>query len=187
MATTRNEPARADAQQNRERILRAAHDAFAESGDASLNSIAQRAGVGAGTLYRHFPSREALILAAYRHDVQALVDSVGDVLAGHEPLDAFRVWFERLAGYVRVKHGLGEALHSAAVQDAVNQTYAPVTAAVGQLLAACEAAGVIRRGLDPADVLLLMGFLWRTGPGPDGKAQAARLLDLVTDGLRPAR
>jgi hypothetical protein len=63
---------------------------------------------------------------------------------------------------------------------------APVTAAVGQLLAACEAAGVIRRRLDPADVLLLMGFLWRTGPGEDGKAQAARLLDLVIDGFRPA-
>ncbi len=158
MATTRHEPTRADAQQNRERILRAAHDAFAESDDASLNSIAHRAGVGAGTLYRHFPSREALILAVYRHDVQVLVDSVSDVLARYEPLDAFRVWFERLADYVRVKHGLGEALHSAAVQDAVNQTYAPVTAAVSQLLAACEAAGVIRRGLDPADVLLLMGF-----------------------------
>jgi Transcriptional regulator SbtR-like, C-terminal domain len=85
-----------------------------------------------------------------------------------------------------VKHGLGEALHSAAVQDVVNQTYAPVTAAVAQLLAACEAAGVIRHGLDPADVLLLMGFLWRTGPGPDGRAQADRLLDLVIDGFRPA-
>jgi AcrR family transcriptional regulator len=186
LATTRHEPTRADAQQNRERILRAAHDAFAESDDASLNSIAHRAGVGAGTLYRHFPSREALILAVYRHDVQVLVDSVSDVLARYEPLDAFRVWFERLADYVRVKHGLGEALHSAAAQDVVDQTYAPVTAAVGQLLAACEAAGVIRRGLDPADVLLLMGFLWRVGPGEGGKAQAARLLDLVIDGFRPA-
>lgn len=186
LPTTRHGRRRADARQNRERILRAAHDAFAESDDASLNSIAHRAGVGAGTLYRHFPSREALILAVYQHDVQLLVDSVTDVLAGHEPLDAFRVWFERLAGYVRVKHGLGEALHSAAAQDVVNQTYAPVTAAVGQLLEACEAAGVMRRGLDPADVLLLMGFLWRVGPGEDGKAQAARLLDLVIDGFRPA-
>src|SRR5690348_3307239 len=122
LAISPHEPTRADAQQNRERILQAAHDALAESDDASLNSIAHRAGVGAGTLYRHFPSREALILAVYRHDVQALVDSVSDVLAEYGPLDAFRVWFERLADYVRVKHGLGEALHSAAVQDAVNQT-----------------------------------------------------------------
>lgn len=185
LATTRHEVTRADAKQNRERILQAAHDAFDESDDASMNSIAKRAGVGAGTLYRHFPTREALILAVYRHDVQALVDSVTGVLAEHEPLDAFRAWFERLAGYVRIKHGLGEALHSAAAQDVVNETYAPVTAAVGELLAACEAAGVMRPGLDPADVLLLMGFLWRVGPEEDGKAQAARLLDLVVDGFRP--
>jgi AcrR family transcriptional regulator len=183
---TRHEPTRADAQQNHERILQVAHDALAESGDASLNSIAKRAGVGAGTLYRHFPTREALILAVYRHDVQVLVDSVAGALAGREPLDAFRIWFERLADYVRIKHGLGEALHSAAAQDVVNETYAPVTAAVGELLAACEAARVVRPGLDPADVLLLMGFLWRVGPGEDGRAQAARLFDLVVDGLRPA-
>jgi AcrR family transcriptional regulator len=186
LATTRREPTRADAQQNRERILQVAHDAFAESDDASLNSIAKRAGVGAGTLYRHFPSREALILAVYRHDIQVLVDSVAEALAECEPLDAFRMWFERLADYVRIKHGLGEALHSAAVQDVINETYAPVTAAVGELLAACEAAQVVRPGLDPADVLLLMGFLWRVGPGEDGKAQAARLFDLVIDGFRPA-
>jgi AcrR family transcriptional regulator len=185
LATTRHEPTRADAQQNRGRILQAAYDAFAESDDASLNSIAKRAGVGAGTLYRHFPTREALILAVYRHDVQVLADSVAEVLVECEPLDAFRMWFDRLADYVRIKHGLGEALHSAAVQDLVNETYAPVTAAVGELLAACEAAKVLRPGLDPADVLLLMGFLWRVGPGEDGKAQAARLFDLVVDGIRP--
>jgi len=185
LVTTRHEPTRADAQQNHERILQVAHDALAESGDASLNSIAKRAGVGAGTLYRHFPTREALILAVYRHDVQVLVDSVAGALAGREPLDAFRIWFERLADYVRIKHGLGEALHSAAAQDVVSETYAPVTAAVGELLAACEAARAVRPGLDPADVLLLMGFLWRVGPGEDGRAQAARLFDLVVDGLRP--
>jgi AcrR family transcriptional regulator len=185
LAATRHEPTRADAQQNRGRILQAAHDAFAESDDASLNSIAKRAGVGAGTLYRHFPTREALILAVYRHDVQVLAGSVAEVLVECEPLDAFRMWFDRLADYVRIKHGLGEALHSAAVQDVVNETYAPVTAAVGELLAACEAAKVLRPGLDPADVLLLMGFLWRVGPGEDGKAQAARLFDLVVDGIRP--
>jgi AcrR family transcriptional regulator len=186
LSSTRHEPTRADALHNRERILRVAYEMFAESTDASLNSIAKQAGVGAGTLYRHFPTREALILAVYRHEVQALVDSVAQVLAEHEPLDALRIWFERLADYVRIKHGLGEALHTVAVQDVVNETYAPVTAAVGQLLTACEAAGAVHAGLDPADVLLLMGFLWRVGPGEQGKAQAARLFDLVLGGLRPA-
>jgi AcrR family transcriptional regulator len=178
------EPQRADARHNRERILEVAHRAFEQSGDASLNSIAKDAGVGAGTLYRHFPTREALILAVYQHEVQRLVDSVPDVLATHTPLDALRIWFERLASYVRVKHGLGEALHTAAAQQIVNDTYAPVTAAVGQLLAACEAAGAVRTGLDPADVLLVMGFLWRLNDDHNGRAQAARTFDLVLDGLR---
>ena len=82
------EPQRADALKNREHILAVAHDAFAETGTTSLNEIAKRAGVDAGTLYRHFPTREALILAVYQHDVQRLVDSVEQVLAVHEPMSA---------------------------------------------------------------------------------------------------
>ncbi|GAA4632297.1 TetR/AcrR family transcriptional regulator [Actinoallomurus vinaceus] len=185
MAESANEPARADALKNREHILQVAHEAFTESGTTSLNAIAKRAGVGAGTLYRHFPTREDLILAVYRRDVQRLVDSVPDVLAAHAPLDAFRVWFHTLADYVRLKHGLGEALHTAAVQHAVNQTAAPVTAAVAILLRACEEDGSVRPGLDAADVLLLMGFLWRVPPGEEGKEQARRLMELAIAGLSP--
>jgi AcrR family transcriptional regulator len=187
VAETRHEPQRADALRNREHILQVAHEAFAESGMTSLNVIAKRAGVGAGTLYRHFPTREALLLAVYQHDVARLVESVGDVLAEHAPLEAFRVWFEQLADYVRLKHGLGEALHTAAVQDAVNQTYAPVTDAVGILLRACEEDGSIRPGLDAADVLLLMGFMWRVPDDEAGRSQARRILDLAIAGFRPAR
>jgi AcrR family transcriptional regulator len=176
---------RADALQNREHILQVAHDAFAEDDAVSLNAIAKRAGVGAGTLYRHFPTREALILAVYWHDVQRLVDSVPDVLANNAPLEAFRVWFHTLADYVRVKHGLGEALRSAAVQDAINETYKPVVTAVGRLIDACVANGSMRSGLDPDDVLLLMGFMWRVGIGVDGKRQATRIMELVIEGLRP--
>jgi AcrR family transcriptional regulator len=176
---------RSDAQQNREHILRIAHEAFAEDGAVSLNSIAKRAGIGAGTLYRHFPTREALILAVYRHDVQRLVDSVSDVLAKNPPLQAFRVWFHTLADYVRLKHGLGEALRSAAVQDAISETYQPVVTAVKQLIDACVADGSMRSNLDPDDVLLLMGFMWRVDAGADGRKQAARIMEVVIDGLRP--
>ncbi|UUN30694.1 TetR/AcrR family transcriptional regulator [Streptomyces sp. FIT100] len=186
MAEPANDPLRADALKNREHILQVAHDAFAESGTTSLNAIAKRAGVGPGTLYRHFPTREDLILAVYRHDVRRLVDSVPGVLAAAPtPLDAFRAWFHTLADYVRLKHGLGEALHAAAVQDAVNETYAPVTAAVAGLLRACEEDGSVRPGLDAADVLLLMGFLWRVGPGEEGREQAGRLMELAIAGLGP--
>ncbi|MBA9043503.1 MULTISPECIES: TetR/AcrR family transcriptional regulator [Streptomyces] len=175
---------RADALKNRETILEVAHDALAESPGASLNSIAKRAGVGAGTLYRHFPTREALILEVYRHDLARLTASVSDVLAEHPPLDAFRRWFTTLTAYVRIKHDLGEALHSAAAQEVISASWPPVTAAVQQLLDACEQAGDIRPGIDPADVIMLLSCLWRTPDTPDGTTQATRLLDLAITGLR---
>jgi AcrR family transcriptional regulator len=175
---------RADALVNRERILAVAYPAFADDPRVSLNAIAKLAGVGAGTLYRHFPTREDLILAVYRQEVQSLVEAVHDILDAYPPLEALRVWFLRLAGLVRVKHGLGDALQTAAAQDVVNETYAPVTGAIGVLLRACEHAGDVRPGLEPADVLLLMGFLWRVTPGDAGEQQARRLLDLAICGLR---
>ncbi len=178
-------PRRSDALKNREAILQVAHDALAESSDASLNSIAKRAGVGPGTLYRHFPTREALVLAVHQHDVERLVGSVPDVLAAHAPLDALRRWFLTLSAYVRIKHGLGEALHSAAAQEVVSASWPPVTAAVGRLLDACEQAGEVRPGVDPVDLIMLMSCLWRTPDNPAGAAQAERLLDLAIEGIKP--
>jgi AcrR family transcriptional regulator len=177
------QPRRSDAVSNHVRILEVAHEAFAESGATSLNEIAKRAGVGAGTLYRHFPTREALILAVYHDDIERLVASVGRLLAESQPLDAFRDWFEQLADYIRVKHGLGEALHTAAIQDAINETYAPVVASVRTLIRACETEGTLRSGLDPADVLLLMGFMWRVEHSRAGRAQARRIMEMAIGGL----
>jgi AcrR family transcriptional regulator len=168
-------------------ILEAAHELLAESAAVSMNEIARRAGVGAGTLYRHFPAREDLILAVYRHDVRKLVDSVDKLLAAQPPLAAFTAWFEKLAAYIRVKHGLGEALHSAAIRNAIDETYAPVIAAVTKLLDACVADNSVRPDLDPADVLLLMGFLWRVAPDEDGVRQGRRLTQIVLDGIRMGR
>src|SRR5579862_7499488 len=106
-------PRRADAKQNRERILQIARDALAALPDASLNSIAKAAGVGPGTLYRHFPNREALVLAVYRQEIQQLVDLAPALLASHPPLAALRLWFDRLAHYGRIKHELADVLHGA--------------------------------------------------------------------------
>lgn len=181
------ETQRKAAARNRAAILEIAHELLAESATVSMNEIAKRARVGAGTLYRHFPTREDLILAVYRHDVQKLVDSVDEALATRPPLEAFTTWFETLAAYIRVKHGLGEALHSAAIQHAIDETYAPVVTAAAKLLDACVADGSVRPGLDPADVLLLMGYLWRVGPGQDGIAQGRRLTQIVLDGIRTGR
>jgi AcrR family transcriptional regulator len=175
---------RADALLNRERILAVAYPEFARDPRVSLNAIAKLAGVGAGTLYRHFPTREDLILAVYRQELQSLVDSVHDVLAQHKPLAALRVWFLRLAEFVRVKHGLGEALQTAAAKDVISETYAPVAEAIQVLLRAAEKAGEVRPGLEPADVLLLMGFLWNTPSDEASEQQAKRVLDLAIAGLR---
>ena len=184
MIQRQQEPRRADALHNRDRILEVARDAFAASGDASLNSIAKQAGVGPGTLYRHFPNREALVLAVYRHDVQQLADSAPLLLDEHPPLAALRLWFDRLAYYGKIKHGLADVLHAVTSDGLAGETYGPVIGAITLLLRACEQAGSIRSGIDTDDVLLLLGFLWRIDPGGDGDARASRLLDLVMDGLR---
>ncbi|WP_234306548.1 hypothetical protein [Streptomyces sp. NRRL F-2799] len=107
------------------------------------------------------------------------------MLAALDPLDALRRWFTDLAGYVRIKHGLGEALHSAAAQEVVSASWPLVSAAVGQLLQACERAGQIRPGIDPVDVVMLMSCLWRTPPTPEGAAQTQRLMELAIQGFRP--
>src|SRR6478609_1150457 len=97
---------RSDARRNRDAILAAALEALSESPDASLNAIAKRAGVANATLYRHFPTREALVLASYQYEVGRLVDAADSLLRRHAPLDALGRWVDRLAHYAVTKHGL---------------------------------------------------------------------------------
>lgn len=177
---------RADARQNRVRIIEVAAAALERDGDVSLNSVAKLAGVGPGTLYRHFPNREALVLAVYQAGVQHLADLVPELLRTQPPLTALRSWFAQLAAYIRIKHGLGDALTAANHEAATAQAYGPVIEAIRTLLDAGEADGSIRPGLQPDDVLLLMGAVWRTPGGEDGREQSERLLDLVVESLRGA-
>ncbi len=183
-AQRQGELLRADAQYNRDHIIEVARDALEASADVSLNSIAKKAGVGAGTLYRHFPTREALVLAVYRLDVQQLADSATELLAAHPPLTALRLWCDRLADFGRIKHGLAEVLTAATSDGLVDEAYGPVLAAITQLLTACNQAGAVRPGLVPDDVLLLLGFLWRIDDGDGAAAKADRMLGLVMDALR---
>jgi AcrR family transcriptional regulator len=186
VARKRNAGLRTDAQANRDRILEVALDALTASSAASLNSIAQQAGVGIGTLYRHFPSREALVLAVYRHEVEQLVEAAPVLLSAEPPLEALRKWMDRLAHYGMTKAGLAEALSTASTSHAglTTETYGPVIGALSMLLQANEQAGTIRAGLDPDDVLLVLGFLWRIDPTSDWRSRADRLLDVLMDGLR---
>jgi AcrR family transcriptional regulator len=185
VARRQTESLRADAQHNRDRILEVALAALTESNAASLNSIAKQAGVGIGTLYRHFPTREALVLEVYRHEVQQLVDAAPALLAGRPPIEALRAWLDRLAHYGMTKTGLAAALSTAISHDGLTEeTHDPVKGALSMLLTAGEQAGVVRAGLDPDDVLLILGFLSKIDPESDWQARAGRLLDLLVDGLR---
>ncbi|RNM17414.1 TetR/AcrR family transcriptional regulator [Nocardioides pocheonensis] len=178
---------RSDARENRARILEAAREAFAEDGATSMNQVAQRAGVGAGTLYRNFPTREALVLAVYQHEVDRLVDAVPALLADRQPLEALRAWTLDLVTAMRRKHGLGDALTPSAHQSITETTYGPVIGAITALLDAGKSEGSVREDADPADFLQLTGALWRAASRP--KDRAPYMLDLIIDGLtaRPRR
>jgi AcrR family transcriptional regulator len=178
---------RADAQANYDRILGVALAALAADPDASLNSIAKTAGVGAGTLYRHFPTRDHLVVAAYRHEVQELVDAAySPWVAELEPVAALRTWFDRMAQYGMTKTGLKGALEAATttVPLARDEIHDALMDAIAHLLGRGQQAGLLRADLTAEDVLLAVGFLWRLDPASDWRPQAARLLDLVVDGLR---
>ncbi|MGW4526486.1 TetR/AcrR family transcriptional regulator [Amycolatopsis sp. NPDC004378] len=173
------------AARNRGAIIDAAHELFAVNPLVTLSEVAKHAGVGAGTLYRHFPTREDLILAAYQHDIEQLTTTADDVLARQPSAKAaFIEWFETLSAYIRIKHGLGDALHSDAAQDLISASWAPATAAVAKLVDACVAEGTIAPGHDPADIIMLMSFLWRVPNDDEGAAQGRRLVAAVFSGLQ---
>lgn len=175
---------RADAQQNREHILDVARAALTGSKDAALSAIAKQAGVGQGTLYRHFPTREALLLAVYRADVRALIDAAPALLAKYSPLDALRRWLDRLASYGRIKHGVSDAVQAATRAELAGEYYDDVVAAITLLLDAGKDAGVLRDDVDADELLQLTSFLWRNDAGPNWPRRSRHLLDLVMDGLR---
>ena len=177
-------PTRKDALGNRERILAVARDALAVSGSTSLTAIARQAGVGIGTLYRHFPTREALVMEIYRHDLQYLIDRVPELLRAHPPLEALRLWFDEVAHYGRLKYGVAEVVHAATNDGRDDENYAPFVRAIALLLEAGAADGSLKPGLDPEDVLLQLSVLWRIDPARGGEERARRILALIVDGLR---
>lgn len=176
---------RSDARENRARILAAAREALTLDGSTSMNQIAQSAGVGAGTLYRNFPTREALVLAVYEDEVARIIGRVDELLVVHPPLEALRLWTLDLVEAMRRKHGLGDALSPAAHRTVAEQTYGPVIAAITRMLDAGKVEGTIRYDAEPGDFLQLTGALWRTAPGPEDRMP--HILALILDGLRSAR
>ncbi len=179
---------RTDAARNRERLIAEAGRLFA-AGNAtvSLESIAQAAGVGVATLYRHFPTREALVEAVYRSELDALDADAEPLLAAHGALDALRMWMDQYARFVAVKHAMRDALRVALTSPTTSatETRARIRSVVARFAAAGAADGTIRKDVEPDDVTLsLAGAVLMTAASAD-TSQLRRLLDLLLDALRP--
>jgi AcrR family transcriptional regulator len=179
-------PRRSDAQRNRERILDVALVELTRCADAPLSLIAKKAGVGQGTLYRNFPSREALVLEIYRHEMRQVADSAAQLLGSRAPDRALREWMDRFAEFAMAKAGLADAIRQAvsAPGSPGRPGNAPVMEAAELLLRANEKAGTIRPGVTADDFVLAIAGLWQIDPRGDWRPRAGRLLDLVMDGLR---
>ncbi|HEY6747399.1 MAG TPA: helix-turn-helix domain-containing protein [Mycobacteriales bacterium] len=177
-------PLRADARRNRDRLLEVAVRAFSQDGpDVPLDAIAREAGVGIGTLYRHFPTREALVEAAYRTELDRLCDAAPVLLGELPPEQALRAWMDRFVDYMTTKRGMAGALKPLIASGGNPYAHSRdrMLAAVGSLLAAGTAAGAVRPDVAAADVLAALSGVTLAA---SGREQAGRLLDLLADALR---
>jgi AcrR family transcriptional regulator len=177
---------RADAQRNVDALLYAATTVFGTSGvDAPAKEIADLAGVGVGTLYRHFPQRSDLVKAVFRREVDACADEAPVLAAAYQPAEALARWLHRYTGFVATKRGLAPALHSgdpafAALPDYFTGRFGP---ALGSLLDAAAAKGEIRGDITPQDLLSAVANLCLAS-GEEGPAYSQRMVGLLIDGLR---
>jgi AcrR family transcriptional regulator len=178
---------RADASRNREKLVEIAGHAFAErGGDASLEDIARQAGVGIGTLYRHFPTREHLVEVVYRREVEALC-AAADELAQHQAPDvALAEWMQRFVDYIAAKRGMANSLRI--LFDANSEVFANtsgmVALALQRLVDAAIADGSIRSDIDISDISQALSGIYSAPDTPDWRDRSRRLVSLLMDGLR---
>lgn len=174
---------RPDVQRNLDALLTAAAEVFASDGvDAPVRRITARAGVGAGTLYRHFPQRSDLITAVFRHEVDACAEAAPALAEQHEPVEALTLWLQRFAQFVAAKRGLKAALHSGdpayeSLPAYFQQRFLPV---VTELLDSAAASGGLRADIPPYDLLRAIGDL----VSPDDQGYTQRMIALLVNGLR---
>jgi AcrR family transcriptional regulator len=181
---------RADAARNRERVLEAAKTVFSAGGpDASLEAVARTAGVGIGTLYRHFPTREALFEAVYRREVQQLADLAERLKEEAEPVEALRQWMRSNVRFVATKKGMSAALALAAYKppDLFSYSFDQLTQAAGNLLDRAIAAGEIREDITPEDLIRALVGMCYMNDRPGWQKSVLRLVDVFIDGLRTRR
>jgi AcrR family transcriptional regulator len=185
MVATR--PLRVDARRNRDRLVAEAAAAFAERGiDVPLEEIARRSDVGIGTLYRHFPTRDALVEAVYRREVGLLCDSADELLRDCPASDALELWLQRFVEYVAAKRGMAVALKSVVGADSelFAESHRRISDAVDRLVAAGVGAGAIRSDVEPMDLLRAVSGICIATDRPDWRDHAKRLVALLMDGMR---
>ncbi|HKD59676.1 MAG TPA: TetR/AcrR family transcriptional regulator [Terracidiphilus sp.] len=196
MATKTSKPAarkpgrkpRTDALRNRERILEVAKEAFTRFGaDASLDEIARQASVGAGTLYRHFPTRDALIEAVYRSEVEKLAATAQRYADEMPPVNALRAWMLLFVDHIAAKQIIAPALNSlvGGPTRLYEGSHGLIRGAIDLLVKRAIKSGDIRRDLDPFDLLRALIGVSHVGTGPDWQRSAKRLVDILITGSRP--
>ena len=197
MATKRSQPARrkprADAVRNRTRILEIAKEAFTRAGsngaNVNLDDIAKDASVGPGTLYRHFPTREALLEAVYRSEVGKLAAAERKFAESMPPVEALRAWMLLFMDYIAAKHIIAPALNAmvGGPSKLFEATGAQVKGAINALVERAIKSGDIRSDLDPLDLLRALVGVSNVASGPDWKQSARRLVEILIAGSRPAK
>jgi AcrR family transcriptional regulator len=178
---------RADARRNRDKLIEVAAAAFAEYGvEASLEEIARRAGVGIGTLYRHFPTREHLVEVVYRREVELLCAAADELAQRERPDVALEQWMQRFVGYIATKRGMANSLQLlyATNSQLFAKTSGMVPQALQRLVEAAAAAGSIRKDIESADVLQALAGIYSAPNSPDWRERSRRLVRLLMDGLR---
>ena len=181
---------RSDAQRNRERILEVAKEAFTRNGaDASLDEVAKQAGVGAGTLYRHFPTRDTLIEAVYRSEVEKLATAAHGFAAAMPPIGALRAWMLLFVDYIAAKHIIAPALNSVAGGPSrlYESSRSLVQGAIEELVKRAKKSGDVRRDVDASDLLRAVIGVSYVGSGGDWQQSAKRLVDILIAGSRPVK
>jgi AcrR family transcriptional regulator len=178
---------RADSARNRQSLIEAAKAAFAEVGlNVSLEEIARRAGVGIGTLYRHFPTREAVVEAVYRREVEQLAEAAPQLLETSPAGDALHKWMHLFVDYIATKRLIAPSLGAAAART--SPLYASsaelITGAITTLVKRAVASGAVRKDIDPSDLLRAMVGVSYGNPDAGWQASARRLIDILMDGLR---
>ncbi len=178
---------RVDSVRNRERVLEAAKIVFSVGGpDGNLEAVARQAGVGIGTLYRHFPTREALFEAVYRREVDHLAELADQLMADPSPTEALRRWMRSNVEFIATKKGMSAALALAtlAPSDLMAYSFTRLTRAIGDLMGRAIAAGEIRADIAPEDMLRALVGLCYTHDKPGWQTNVIPLVDVLVDGLR---